>query len=316
MSSSEESKKCHQCDKHCKKSCDFKVSSQTQINDPSGYPFPIDNCTLAYPVVSNSGPFSPPFEPYITVHPCNPKILAASWLLGKEQPVAITFDGGKTWINTLVPLSACLGGLFNQIIDGSWLQITKQDTVIRTDLFAVIIDLNTPVIIGASVTVGKICTKKGIIWEQAQIVFQAPIGSNYFSAETKNIYNLILPTDKQVVLADPCNNHLVYYMWHAGARSLTVNKVTSPVFLARSVNGGETWETSKIVYDPAMDSSLNPTQGLAFATLSLDLKKLISTNKLIFLQLLGVQLSPTNVRFFNAIITSKDNGSTWSHTAT
>lgn len=312
-----------ECHKKINKKCRLitKISKLTQINDPSGYPFPLNACTLSFPQLAN-----PPFEPYLAVHPKNPKILVACWLLGTDQPAAITFDGGKTWINTLVPLSICLGGFgfTNGIIDGGSLGITDDDTVIRSDLFIITQSTSTTVttlLTGASVTRGKIDKTRGIIWETPQIVFQGNTGQTILGGLNNSQFTLVTPVDKQLLFVDPKKNDIIYNIWHTQVSNVSLGIGEMLVYLARSVNGGTTWETARVIYepsnDPSIQSNINPsaTPGANdFAPLAL--KKLICKNRVIFLMKIQyTDITGTNI-IYPGIISSENYGLNWTQNST
>ncbi|MGH8280361.1 MAG: sialidase family protein, partial [Gammaproteobacteria bacterium] len=102
--------------------------------------------------------------------------------------------------------------------------------------------------------------------------------------------------DKETITADPNNSNYVYAVWD---RLETGNR--GPAYLARSTNGGETWQTAVPIYDPGVNNQTigNEIVGLPDGSIVDVFEEIDGT-------------SSTNSTGAIKVIRSTDQGVTWS----
>ncbi|MCC6196276.1 MAG: exo-alpha-sialidase, partial [Burkholderiales bacterium] len=221
-------------------------------------------------------------EPFIAVNPANPNNLIAVWQQdrwsngGARGPgVAYSLDGGGTWTRTSTPMSRCAGGTganaFERASD-PWVTFAPDGTAYQAALgFNNQADVDNAILVSRS-------TDGGRTWSEAIAVRRD--GAQGFN-------------DKEAITADPTDARYVYVTWDR----LTGNH--GPTWLARTVDGGTTWEPARPIYDPGATSQTlnNIVVVLADGTLVL-----------FFTELANV--GPQNARL--RIMRSADKGATWS----
>lgn len=221
-------------------------------------------------------------EPYIAVNPADANNFIAVWQQdrwsngGARGPgVAYSLDGGGTWTRSSTPMSRCSGGIganaFERASD-PWVTFAPDGTAYQAALgFNNQANGNNAILVSRS-------TDGGRTWAAAVAVRRdGPVDFN----------------DKEAITADPTDARYVYVTWDR----LTGNH--GPTWLARTIDGGETWEAARQIYDPGATSQTinNIVVVLADGTLVL-----------FFTELANV--GPQNARL--RIVRSNDKGATWS----
>jgi hypothetical protein len=227
-------------------------------------------------------------EPFISSNPINPNNLIAVWQQdrwpdGSSQGIAsgYSFDGGATWTNTTVPYSICSGGNasnggdFTRASD-PWVTFSPNGTAYQMAL----------------TTAGGSFTATG---KNAMLVSRSSDGGRTWGTIT----TLILDgadafNDKNAITADSRNNNFAYAVWDRLAA-----RGGGATYLARTSNGGQTWEAARNIYDPGVTS-----QTIGNIVASLPSGAIIN----FFTQIdtvAGTSSSSLNV------IRSTDNGTTW-----
>ena len=163
-------------------------------------------------------------EPFVAANPANPRNVVAAWFQGlwQDMDAGVSFDGGRTWQQVLMPLTTCSGGSYPGTAD-PWLSFTPNG-----DLYAVAITWNSNSFADRNIVVSK-SADGGLHWP-APVVMP---GSHKVDP----------PADHPSITADPTNANLAYAVWH------TANKVNSgnAAVFTRTTDGGATWETARAI---------------------------------------------------------------------
>jgi hypothetical protein len=172
-------------------------------------------------------------EPWIAVNPTNPDNLVATWQQdrwtnagARGHGVAVSFDGGETWLPLVIPgLTLCSGGVFQRASD-PWLSFGPEG-----DLYHIALSGSNPFQPGGRVDV--VVSKSndgGLTWGDPVTI----------SESTDPSFN-----DKQTLTADPTDDRFVYAVW-----ARLHDQGGGATLVARSTDGGDTWEPERIVADP------------------------------------------------------------------
>lgn len=210
-------------------------------------------------------------EPWIDANPADPKNLIVVWQQdrwsngGARGNVAgFSKDGGKTWRTTVPPgVAACTGGGYLRATD-PWVSFSPNGVAYFMHL---VLDPDPPSgQFGRNAMLVSRSTNGGASWSRPITLIQDPDGQAL--------------NDKNSITADPTNPNFVYAVWDrfvdftlppdlrgggnrgARLRSLRLQEQTAagpeaapvffegPALLARTTNGGRTWERAKEIYDP------------------------------------------------------------------
>jgi hypothetical protein len=168
-------------------------------------------------------------ETMLVVNPVHPNNIVATWIQGPIQNniVATSFDGGATWQQVPLPLTLCSGGPYVATGD-PWLSFAPNG-----DLYCV-------ALVGASPAEAYTAIVKsvdgGLHWSTPALV------------DTPDF-----SPDKTTITADPTDAHLVYACWVR-----QISKKYDALALARSTDGGNTWEpTRSILQTPSGQFAYN-----------------------------------------------------------
>lgn len=182
-------------------------------------------------------------EPFVVVNPRDPANWIATWQQDRWSGgsanglmTATTFDGGATWTRTAIPFSRCAGG--NAGNGGDYQRATDPWVTFAADGTAFQMALASS---GGSFTASSAnamlvsrSTDGGRTWEPVSTLIRD--GSQFFN-------------DKNSITADPTDPRYVYAVWdRLGASG------GGPAMLARSTDGGATWEGARPIYDPGLRS--------------------------------------------------------------
>jgi hypothetical protein len=182
-------------------------------------------------------------EPYVAVNPRDPGNWIATWQQDRWSGgsangliTATTFDGGATWTRTAIPFSRCAGG--NAGNGGDYQRATDPWITFAPDGAAFQMALASS---GGSFTAGAAnamlvsrSTDGGRTWGPVSTLIRD--GSQFFN-------------DKNSITADPTDPRYVYAVWDRLAAA-----GGGPAMLARSTDGGATWEGARTIYDPGQRS--------------------------------------------------------------
>ena len=172
-------------------------------------------------------------EPSISVNPANPDNMIAAWQQdrwsngGARGPgTAYSFDGGGTWTRTSAPMSRCAGGTganaFERASD-PWVTFAPDGTAYQAALgFNNVQNADNAIIVSRS-------TDGGRTWSQATTLRRDTFAPG---------------NDKESITADPTDARFAYAVWDRLAGN------NAPTWLARTTDGGATWEAARNIYDP------------------------------------------------------------------
>jgi hypothetical protein len=221
-------------------------------------------------------------EPWIAINPANPNNLIAVWQQdrwsngGSRGPgTAYSLDGGGTWTRSSAPMSRCSGGTganaFERASD-PWVTFSPDGTAYQAALgFNNQVNGDNAILVSRSVDGGR-------TWSVATTV-RRDGGQNF--------------NDKEAITADPTDARYVYATWDR----LTGNN--GPSWIARTVDGGATWEAARNIYDPGPNSQTVNNQVVVLPD---------GTLILFFTELANVGNQNARLR----IMRSTDKGATWS----
>ena len=183
-------------------------------------------------------------EPTLAVSPLNPQHLVAAWQQDRASDggaralvSAVSFDGGLTWARSLQPFSRCGGALAGSAGDHEratdpWVDIAPDGTVYLMGL----------AFSGANFSASS---------RSAMLVSRSSDGGRTFGAP------LLLHgdgaqgfNDKNTLTADPTDARFVYAVWDR-----LDSAGNGPTLLARSTDGGQTWEAARQIVVPTVGVS-------------------------------------------------------------
>jgi hypothetical protein len=234
-------------------------------------------------------------EPSLARHPTNPNVLIAAWQqdrwnAGGARAVvtAASSDGGQTWQRTLQPMSRCGGGTAAN--GGNWERVTDPWIEFGPGGMAYFMALAFN---GQSLQAGSsnamLVSRSldgGATWGPIQTLVQ--------DGETR--FN-----DKNTLTADPTDASLVYATWDRLDRT-----GHGPTLLARSTDGGATWEAAREIHAPT-SAGVSQTIGNRIVVITDGPQRGTLLN--VFTQIDTVN-DVDSARV--ALIRSTDHGATWS----
>jgi hypothetical protein len=183
-------------------------------------------------------------EPYLAVNPldANNRIgvwQQDRWSNGGSQGLVtgVTFDGGRTWARSAVPFSRCAGGNASNGGDyerasDPWVSFSPNGVAFQMALG----------VSGAAQTASSVTS---------MLVSRSSDGGRTWGPVTTLIRNAGAQffNDKNAITADSTNPNFVYAVWD---RLDTAGG--GPTFFARTVDGGNTWEAARAIYNPGAAS--------------------------------------------------------------
>ncbi|HET7404080.1 MAG TPA: sialidase family protein [Usitatibacter sp.] len=223
-------------------------------------------------------------EPWIRVDPRDARHWIAAWQQdrwsngsSRGQLTGVTFDAGATWTRAVPPLSTCAGGELERASD-PWLDIAPDGTAHQVTI------ASTGDILASRSVSEVLATRSGdggLTWAAPQVLIR----------DTGAFFN-----DKESLTADPTDPHLVYAVWDRLQQA-----ASGPTYLARSTDGGASWEPARAIYDPGANQQTigNLIRVLPDGTLVNLLTHLVGTNE---------RASSATLE----VIRSFDHGATWS----
>ncbi|MGL4575979.1 MAG: sialidase family protein [Burkholderiaceae bacterium] len=230
-------------------------------------------------------------EPYLAVNPTNPANRIGVWQQdrwsnGGSQGLmtVVTQDGGATWTRSAVPFSRCAGG--NAANGGDyerasdpWVTFSPNGVAFQ---MALSISGAAQTATGVSAMLVSRSSDGGRTWGPITTLIR-DAGAQFFN-------------DKNSITADSTNPNFAYAVWDRLDSS-----GRGPTLLARTVDGGATWEAARIIYDPGLNAQ---TLGNQIVTLP------DGTVLNIFAQF---NPGPNNSQLVSLqLIRSTDKGATWS----
>ena len=209
----------------------FKAGSLVQVTGAS----PFANCT-ADNVASQAGTnfLNSEVEPWVDVNPTNPKNIVGGvqqdrWSTGGARGLvaSVSFNGGKTWQNVVIPgLTLCSGGTFQRASD-PWLSFAPNGDLYFLSLVS---DVNPGGLLGDNAILVNKSTDGGLTWSDPITLIRDITPARF--------------DDKQSITADPTDPNFVYAVWDRSTGQFIIQVVTE---FARTTDAGETWET-RVIY--------------------------------------------------------------------
>lgn len=229
-------------------------------------------------------------EPYVAVNPLNPANWIALWQQDRWNSggasgivSAVTLDGGVTWTRSPSPVSRCGGG--NLVNGGDYARATDPWVTFSMNGIAYQMALAFD---GASLRPGSRSAMLvarsgdgGLTWGPVTTLIESD--SSFFN-------------DKNTITADPTDSNYVYAVWDRLALA-----GGGPSLLARTTDGGMSWEVATVIYDPGSASQTIGNQVVVLPD---------GTLLNVFTQL---DPGPSGTTLASIrIIRSSDKGATWS----
>jgi hypothetical protein len=209
-------------------------------------------------------------EPWVDANPRNPRNLIAGWQQdrwsnggARGNAAGVSFDGGATWRTVLVPgTSACAGGSYQRASD-PWVSVAPNGTAYFMSLA---LDPDPPSgAFGRNAMLVNRSTDGGRSWGRPTVLRADPTGQAL--------------NDKNAITADPTDARFAYAVWDrlvdfglppdlrgggnrgARLRSLLLQGQAAdaqpaqvffegPALLARTADGGRSWERARVIHDP------------------------------------------------------------------
>jgi hypothetical protein len=177
-------------------------------------------------------------EPSVAVNPINPSNLVGAWQQdrwsnGGSQAIvtAASFDAGQTWTRSSPPFSHCAGGSaanggdFERASD-PWVTAAPNGAI-----YAMALSF-TGVTLAPGSSSAMLATRSmdgGMTWGPVHALIAD--GAAFFN-------------DKGSITADPTDASFAYAVWDRldGANN-------GPAYFARTVNGGDSWQTARSIFD-------------------------------------------------------------------
>ena len=182
-------------------------------------------------------------EPYVAISPVNPNNLIATWQQDRWSAggasgivTASSTDGGVTWTRLPFPVSRCGGGTAGN--GGNFGRATDPWVTFAPDGVAYQMALAFE---GSSLQPGS---------SSAMFVARSTDGGRGWSAPTRLIASdSSYFNDKNTITADPTDARYVYAVWDRLALA-----GGGPALMARTTDGGLTWDAARVIYDPGARS--------------------------------------------------------------
>lgn len=235
-------------------------------------------------------------EPYVAVDPRNSEHIVGVWQQDRWSNggangllTGVSRDRGKSWKRTFAHFTRCSGGNGSNGGDyerasDPWVSIAPNGTVHQISLSFNNTDANQAVLVSRS-------HNGGLGWSEPTVL----------TRDTSPDVGL----DKESLTADPHNSRFAYAVWDRLVGLTTLNDPSTffgPIWFSRTTDGGDTWEPSRIIYDPGSDTQTIGNQIVVLPNGDL-------VNMFILLkQAASAAVSPA----FIALMRSKDKGETWS----
>ena len=181
-------------------------------------------------------------EPFLVVNPASPANLIAIWQQdrwsnGAAQGLVVgaSFDSGRSWTRGILPFSICAGGNSSQGGDFArasdpWLAVSPDGALHALGL----------AVTGAALTTDS---------ESAMLIARSTDGGLSWSVPRALIRERgPAANDKGSITADSTDVRYVYAVWDR------LDDRRGPVWLARTMDGGASWQPPRSIFDPGQHS--------------------------------------------------------------
>ena len=254
----------------------FPARAQVSVAGPLvelSQPNPVGTCDDGFRI-GGTFTLNDATEPVIAVNPLNPNNVVASWILGPAQNIisSVSLDGGRNWRQVPIPLTACSGGSLIAAVE-PWLSFGPNGT-----LYAVNIAGMTVPTLGVYVSKS---TDGGLDWSPSLLIPGTASAAPFHASIT----------------ADRTDARFAYAAWKG-----TADKNQYPAVFSRTTDGGLTWETARIIFQPAQHSFVDINQIFV-----------LQDGTVVDLFFLYSQAPNGTIKGQNvAVLRSVDKGQTWS----
>lgn len=317
--------------------CDaFFTVKGIDINFPIGvHPVPLNTvppfttpCTwsnLQNRVANRTIGYGTNVEPTIAVNPANPCNIVAAWQNDRvhsagalEIGIAYSFDQGKTWNQTVVPLNQCIGGTSPNISD-VWLSWSSDGKVAYLNVLT-LNEAGNPAITSGIVVVRSL--DGGQTWVDYNLVYAALGGADSPSP------------DKNSITAHPKIPTYAYTVWDVLPNGEGGESGHSDTYFSQTFDAGVTWTPPRLIYNPFLDPYIQAnSNGISDDVQTIDNILLVLPKKkggdllTLFFRFYATQDATNEDYLFDsfpfpftnqdyALIRSQDNGATWTQQAT
>jgi hypothetical protein len=216
------------------------VSTPVQVAGPSPFRAGCEGAPLRSRVYRNSV-----VEPMLAVDPGNSRRLVAIWQQDRIATssssgvlTAVSDDGGQTWTSSMPTFTRCTGGTASN--GGNYPRATDPWLTIAPngDVYALALAVNA--FAGPETTSAMLVSKSldgGLTWGDPVPLTRDPISAGF--------------NDKGTITADPFAAQFVYAVWDRDflAEQTSSGMVEAPVMFSRTVDGGQTWEPPRVIYE-------------------------------------------------------------------
>ncbi len=180
-------------------------------------------------------------EPWVAVNPSNLKNIIGVWQQDRWSngganglATGVSHDGGHTWSQTAAKFTRCSGGSASNGGDyerasDPWVTFSPNGTAHQ---IALVLNDSNPI---NGVTVSR-STDGGDNWSEP-ITLIRDTDPNFVD-------------DKESITADPDNSNLVYAVWDRLDLRTEPDGNRGPALLAKTTNGGQSWNSPQTIYDP------------------------------------------------------------------
>lgn len=214
------------------------AASTTPLVTVTG-PSPLGGCTLGGP---GTNYVNAEVEPWVSVNPVNNQNIIGAWQQdrwdngGSHGLVAgYSFDGGMTWGHTVLPFTACSGGLGYERASDPWVSIGPDGTA-----YTISISFNQSN--NANAVATAVSKDGGKTWGNLSVL----IANN---EPTTQFFN-----DKESVTADPYIAGTAYAVWDRlelpngnPYANLHTQAFRGPSLFSKTTNGGQTWSPPQVI---------------------------------------------------------------------
>jgi hypothetical protein len=243
-------------------------------------------------------------EPWIAVNPKNNLNVVGTWQqdrwsngAARGSGVAVSTNGGTTFTTSVIPgLTTCSGGTRYQRASDPWLSFAGNGTLYAMSL------VETKLATGVNLPSGMMVSRSlngGVSWGTPTIVIEDTDGNHF--------------NDKNSFTADPVDPRYAYAIWDRLDTPIGKGSISSaenafgyrgPTWLARTTDGGDSWEPARQIYAPGNNDQTIGNQIVVRPNGNLvNLFNLIRND------------NKGKVKGFSvAVIRSSDKGATWSQT--
>lgn len=294
------------------------LSTEPLVQISGDSPFgSLENCGNFPGVLEGTNFVNSEVEPWIDVNPVNPNNIVAIWQQdrwsdgGSRGTVAgVSLDGGLNW--TLVPIPGvtdCTDGPWERASD-PWVSFSPDGTLHQMTLaFQTDAPANRPGGFGPNAMLVSKSIDGGLTWSNPIALIE--------DADPRVL------NDKNSLTADPTDSDFVYAVWDrlqiSGAEAVSPENVSpgrglflgiglgfrGPIYLARSTDGGDSWEPARKIYDPGANNQTIGNQIVVQPD---------GTVIDFFTEILNFKNNDQNGPGFNfnlALFRSTDKGATW-----